>query len=294
MKKINTTHLAWHHFQFDIPHVWEVVKYKTDPDNGEMILSTRDGVAMQIFWGKVKEKPNITRRLQELVKANLKEKNMAELDDAAIKKNISHVHNWDVYRHTSKSFPVFAGCYLEKEKILLNITLPVLQKNDPREIIDSILSTYHENNGEDIFWGIGGIDAKLPKEYKLNQIELLPSFQKIFFETKKGYRVVLYRYAMMSKHLENQSLAEFFARATGRKKELFFKDEFTKDRQDKGIELKYYTRGDGNVLTNLISRQWVGDIFIWTSKEKERIYAIESHARKGRNVENLIDRLKAT
>lgn len=283
-----TSLLAWHHLELDIPNTWEVIRFSKKTDDGQIVLSDRFGETMHIFWKKIKEAPSIERRITELVEANSPDKE-APPD---IRSKIKEISKWQVYFHSNKKFPVFAGRYLEDKKILLNITLPPHKKHDPRKAIEPILASYSPNDKEEKCWAMSGINVTLPTEYFIEGVELLPACQRMSFETKKEFRLVVYRYGMMSRHLANQTLESFMAKVTDRKGSLLLKDQFEKDGRYPGVELTYYTKGTGSILMNLIARKWHGHIFAWQSKERERIYAIENHCKKGKEISDLKDRLK--
>jgi len=279
--------LAWYYLQFDVPQSWEVIKYRKNPVDGQLVLSDRYGETMQVFWKKMNEKPVVARRLTELIKTNLE----GETTDSVLSR-IEVQENWRIYRHDSRRFPSFAGMFLEEEKILLLVMIAPHKRHDPRRIIDKILATYKPNNGDERCWALAGLQVTLPKEYVLDQIQLVPAAQRISFETKKGYTAVVSRFGMRSVYLSQQSLESFIGNMKGKDTRLLLKNQLKKDDQYPAVELRYYTKGTGSILTSLLARKWVGQIFAWESIDHERIYTIENHAREGRGISDLMDRMK--
>ncbi len=99
---------------------------------------------------------------------------------------------------------------------------------------------------------------------------------------------------MMSSVLQKQGLAEFFARISGRRREIFQVGEFQHDGRHAGVELEYRTRGSGAIISNLLAREWGGRVLVWAAPELERIYAIENHAPLGQGIQNLEACLRTT
>jgi hypothetical protein len=264
--------LAWHHLQFQIPVTWEVVAYKKNSGDGQLVLADRHGETLQVFWRTIAATPKVPALLQKLVEENFP----GRFSVAQIRANLQSVGGWDVFLAPATDLPVFAGRYLPDERALLEVTFPPHVQRAPG-IVREVLESYRPNTGAIRRWAAFGLDLEIPADYELDEVRPWPAAQRLRFEHRKGYSITAHRYGMLSRQLAHDTLESFFARLKGGGTRIYKKRDFLKGNRYPGVELEYGTRGTGGI-TSLLSPRWRGHVWVWRCDEQQRLYALDYHA----------------
>ena len=276
--------LAWHHLQFQVPAAWEMVAYKKNPGDGQLVLADRQGEALQAYWRTVAGAPKVPTLLQHLVEENFPKR----FSEAQVRARLQTVNGWDLFAPPTADLPVFAGRYLPDERTLLEVTLPPHPDRTPA-LVQALLRSFRPNNGPWRHWAAFGIDLEVPADYVLDEVRPWPAAQVMRFEHRRGYSITAHRYGMASRQLAHDTLETFFARVKGRVTRIYKKRDFLKDNRYPGVELGYGTRGSGGI-TALLSPRWLGTAWVWRCDQQQRIYALDHHVLPKRTVPGLIDK----
>jgi len=313
-----TCRLGWHHLAFEVPASWEVVGYKKDADDGELVLSDRRGETMHVVWKRIGHAPSVERGLIELVKANAEQPvdaacrrhprghesggriavrpgaNCHSLPlgatEAKVRRRIQRVHDWWACFPPGEDQPVFAGQFLAEAKVLLHVTFPPHPERE-RRVVEEILASYRPNGGEERLWAAFGIDVTLPRAMDLTDVSPLPAAQRMRFEDRHGRSVTAYRFGMMPEILGGDDVATFLARVKGRGAVLHREGTFRRADGSEGVELSYTTRGRGGGFASLLAPTWRGVVYAWRRDDLKRLYAIENHARESQLIPGLAERM---
>jgi hypothetical protein len=243
---------------------------------------------MHVFWKRVKRAPSVERGLVELVRANAEE----PIDEGKLRRRIARIGEWEAYFASASDSPVFAARYLAEENVLLNVTFPP-HRGRERQLVQGVLASYRPNHGEERVWAAFGLDVTLPREMELVEVSPMPAAQRLRFEDRRGHSVVAYRFGMMPEILGGDDEAAFFARLKGRKIILHREGAFRRDDGSDGIVLSYTTRGKAGGCASLLAPTWRGLLYVWRRDDLKRLYGIENHAREGRLIPGLVDRMKS-
>lgn len=280
--------LAWHHFQFQVPETWEVIGYKKNPEKGQLLLSDRHGQTMQVYWQRMAEEPAVKSRLIDLVEANYEK----QLPAKEIRRRVEAQAGWQAFLPRKPDMAVFAGRFLKKENVLLSLSFPPHPVQDNHTSAQHVMRTFKPNNGPEKAWAAFGLDFSLPAEWQPDAISPMPGMQTIYFENRREEEITVYRFGMVPLVLGDDDLATFFARVRGRRVSLNRRGTFTQDGTHPGVILSYQTRGKTGGMMSLLSRTWIGRIWVWRCDDIKRAFAIEQHAREKNLLENLADRVK--
>lgn len=276
MDSQETTPLAWHYMQLDVPADWEVIGFKKAAKTGELALSDRHGETMRVFWQQLPGTPALDERLIELVRTNTEDK----LDELQIRKQLSDRHGWRVFMPENDELPAFAARYDPDGEAAVILTLPPHPANRQHQWTSRILASFRPNAGAERRWAAFGIDVTLPQEYLLESVSALPAAQVLNFETKKEHSITIHRYGMLPLVLAEDDLPTFFSKVKGRRCLLYRVAEFRRDGRYPGVRLRYRTRGKTGGFSSLIARSWHGRVWMWRCDKQMRFYCVDHHAPK--------------
>lgn len=281
-----TRRLGWHHIRFEVPASWEIVAYKKERAAGQLVLSNRRGVTMQVFWKQTRREVSLTRGLVSLARTNMEE----PPPEARLRRMIRQFHGWRAFFPEREGTPVFAARLLEDEKTIINVTFPPHPDTADGELVRQVLASWRPNDGDVHLWAAFGIEVELPAEMELAEVEPLPTVQKLAFENRKSHTVTVYRFCMMPAILGDDDMATFIARVKGRKRPLNLVDTFRKDGRHEGVKLFYITRGS-RMLGGIFDRFWRGCIYAWRRDDLQRLCAVENHAPEKFLMDDIVDRV---
>lgn len=285
--KAETTRLGWHHLILEVPRTWEVIGYKTNPKDGQLLLSDRHGETMRVYWKTLSDDPSATRRLLAVAKEHVGD----AMTEAEIRDGLRELHGWQTFLHQSENLRGLATRYEEDGRALLYVVFPVHpHTKEPRQL-ERVLKSFQPNYGDDRVWAAFGLDVTLPAEMKPARVSALPAAQIMRFENHRGESVTVHRYGMLSLLPADEDLATFFARAKGRRHLLYSGGEFAEDGRHEGIKLSYKTRGKGG-LSGLLARTWQGRIWVWRRDDLERLYAVDNNALEKNLIADLPERVR--
>lgn len=302
--EIPTVPLAWHHACFRVPATWEVIRYRNDPRDAELVLSDRHGETMHYFarpmpdtrgpvsppadseGGERKPDASIVRRLEMLAAHDFKDR----LKSDAVRKRCRRVGAWTVWLPREEDLPVFAGCYLEPGGALRHVAFPPRAGDAARAEALNVLASFCANDGAERRWALFGLDITLPDSYHLEDIRPWPASQTLRFENRKKESITLHRYGMLSRLLAREPMETFFARVKGRKVALHRAGNFRKGDRYDGVELHYVSRKSG-ILAGFMASLWEGRAWLWRCDERERLYAVDQQARADRLIPDLPSRV---
>jgi hypothetical protein len=240
-----------------------------------------------MFWREVAGRPIVSQRLITAVQAHSKE----ALTDGEIRRRIEDIQGWTVFLPDESSMPVFAGYFLEPERVLLHVVFPPHpDARDPR-CLRQVLSSFQTNRGEERVWAAFGLDFTLPRQMELEDVTAVLASQVMRFENPLGESVTIHRYGMLPRILAGQDMPTFFAQAKGRRFLLYRQGEFLKDGKYPGVRLSYQTRGRGG-FDALLAPTWEGRVWLWRCDDIKRLYCVDHNARKEDLIEGLVERVR--
>jgi len=270
--------LAWHHFCFTLPPLWEITGYMLPEDKGRIELSTRDGLQGWIGWRKCKAAPDISRIMNEVHRLYLKQ-NFPEKMQEFKKLSFDKIGSFTT-GFTEAGGSCYADLFLEEKGILLEWVFPNYTESLFKKVIKPLLKTFRHNNNPDWHhWAAFGLDFKLPCQYFPVSIQPLPANVCINFENKKHHKITVHRWGIPEYLLGNGDLKSFYRKYLKLLHVSIVEHEETEFGEWPGARTVYRQRGKKG-FNFLLGPWWLGHGAVWIKKEEKRIYAIEQVAPK--------------
>lgn len=273
--------LGWHHLRFTVPADFEVLAYRTDPRDGQLILGDRQGEALQIFWRVTRKTPDPRRGLERVVRAVAGE---------GAREPIIRLEGWDACLPDRDDLPGLACRYEPRGRALLYVVFPRGPRRAAPRTERAILESYSPNDGDARVWAAFGLDVTLPAGFAPAVVRAYPLVQSIRFEAPRGGSVTLCRRSLASHLPGGDDLAVLYARNQERRRPLRRTGTFTHAAGHPGVALAYTTRGPGGI-EGLLARTWQGRVWVWRCIETDRVYWIDQNAPAKHLIPELPDRV---
>jgi hypothetical protein len=266
--------LAWHHFRLAVPSEWEVVGYGLQPAQGRLALADRDGETMQVFWKRTDAPPNLERRLDDLFRANLP----ADAPAQAAGRRFEEWRGWRVCLSGDRSLPFYAARHLPESRVILGaVFAPHPRRRE--DVARAVLASWEPNDGEARRWAAFGLDATLPASLEPEVVVSLPALQRMEFANRKGDRVVLHRFGMLSALLAGADAPAHFARVKGRGVQVWKLPPPAEPSRARvtPLALRRTPIGWWSAPRRLPKE---GKAWLWAQPDRERLWALEVWARR--------------
>lgn len=272
----STVPLAWRDFRFEVPAEWEIVGYSLKPEEGRLALADGDGETLQIFWKKTDAPPDLDRRLNDLLRANLPPRASATNGRCPIE----GFHGWRAGLGGDRTVPLAAARYLTGAKRMLGVIFaPHPRRRE--EVVRAILASWAPNDGPERRWTAFGLDLALPVAFEPEVARVFPALQCLEFATRAGDRVILHRFGMLSAILEGTDPATHFARVKGRGIQTWRRPPSASTPRLDATELALRRRPIGWwSAPRRLPRE--GRAWLWTRADVERLWALEIWTRRDR------------
>lgn len=272
-----TKQLAWFHLKFRIPAEWEITAYSVEDRTGRLEFSTRKGFQALVGWQPCETAPGVeTMMLSFLrgstVKSGRNEQfSIADLKTQTIGKFLTG--------HGAHGLPFQAVCYLEKPRKLLHWVFDSYDERIAGETWIPILESFEPNDCEIVQYAIFGLDFRLPREYALEDMTVLPANVMIAFESAKTKaRATFRRWGMPDVVLQGRTLEEFypwFLRAQG---SVVGNVEKSAIAGMAAIKASYEHKGE-HQMDKFMGKHWKnGEASLWHNEREMRIYSFEQIA----------------
>jgi hypothetical protein len=278
--------LGWYHLLMEIPAHWEVIAYKANARDGQLVLADRHGQCARVFWKTRQTGAGLDRRLVQAVRAQ----GDAAPSESRIRSRIREIGGWQAYLEPVGRVHALACRYNAETDALLYAAFPVHPDTRDPAVVARALASFRPNGGAERVWAGFGIDVTLPAALDLVRVRAFPAAQELRFENRRGESVTVHRYGMLSLLLADDDLETAFARLAGGKRLLYRRGTFTQSGRHPGVALAYTTRGKGG-LEGFMARTWQGRVWVWRCDELQRLYAVDNNAREQNLVKDLAERV---
>jgi hypothetical protein len=277
-----TQRLGWHHLCLSVPAAWEVVRYRNQPDDGQLALADRHGEALVVFWHRAPKAPDLARAMAAV----------ATPGPAGQPPAAAPCGEWLLHLPPTPDQPAYAGRHLATPGVLLVLVFPAhpqRQAAGVRQVLDS----FQPNDGEERVWAAFGLDLTLPAAWRLAEIEALPACQRFTFETRHEETISLARFGLASRLLVQDDLATFAAHRKGRRTQLRRAGPVPRPDGAPGELFTYHQRGSGRALLGaLLARTWEGRLWAWHRPDRERLWLLDHLARPRHALLDLPERVR--
>lgn len=209
-KKNNGNFIAWHHVRMIVPQDWEVTAYSVEDRAGRLEFNTRDGLQGIVSWEPCKREPDKLTTMATFIRNNIlgKDKSM-------------NLRTGDIRTQTAGEFlmgwlddtgPCQALGYTDKGKHLVRWVFEKhASEKGRRDIIAPLLESFDFNDDELCEYALHGIRCTLPRDYKIEDIVILPANAMMTFESEDSKRRATFRrWGLAEMILDGMDMTDFY------------------------------------------------------------------------------------
>ncbi|MDT8391935.1 MAG: hypothetical protein RRC34_15650 [Lentisphaeria bacterium] len=269
--------LAWHEFIFDLPDDWEATRYSIGAPVGRFEFANRSGGLGRLSWEKSKRIPDDHRIVAEYYRHYMDRHHPEREKSAGRIQTVQTGRFYVGYRHEGE--PCQAVAYLEKPGIILMWLFPDYSPRRLAEVWQPILNSFEPNDGSWRAWGGFGVQCRLPREFELEQAQVLPADVWLEFQHKNMHRVDIHRWGLPRELLATRDLPAFAAYISKGSGVRVLATRTETWRGMVSVVLTTETRGTRG-MDRLFSSYWPGKTRFWHNTDEKRIYACVQTAPK--------------
>ena len=206
--------VAWHHLRVEVPDTWEVTAYSVEDRIGRLEFNDRDGLLATIGWEPCEREPDREGTMRVFLQNNVlgaDARRRIVPDDLETADIDPFRLGWD----RQGTGPCQALAYHARDrKILRWVFEPRTRTGGLRwdAALAPILSTWGFNDGPEKEYRLHRLHCRLPIEYELEDVIVLPANVKFVFEHRDHHRRAIFRrWGMAEMILRGLSLGAFHA-----------------------------------------------------------------------------------
>lgn len=209
-----TVRFAWHHLRGEVPADWEVARFSVEDRDGRLEFANRDGLQATASWEPCDREPDRLTTMTAFLANNLlgrKEAQRRGLRSTDVKTAEAgpFLVGW-----LDEKLPVQALAYDRAGGRLIRwIFEGRTSEKGRREVVQPVLRSCNFNDDpETCEYNLFGIRAVLPRDYRIEDLVVLPANVMMAFEGETSHsRVVLRRWGLAGHLLGDGDLGDFYA-----------------------------------------------------------------------------------
>ena len=269
--------IAWHHIRVTVPDDWEVTAYSVEDRAGRLEFSTRRGLQGVISWEPCSREPDCATTMETFLRNNILGRQLAKetglgTNNLKTEKIGKFLLGW-----LDETLSCQALAYSVESKHLVRWVFEGHSSEfEKRNTVKPILESFDFNDDESCEYCLHGIHCTLPRDYKIEDMAVLPANVMMAFESENSKRRATFRrWGMASMILGNADLADFYMRILQVNAIAVDSSETCMVSGCNGRVLKYNALREHH-SDRFMRRRWHnGKAVIWHDTEANRIYAFE-------------------
>lgn len=271
--------VAWHWLQFHVPADWEVTAYSAASSQGRLEFASREGLQGQVSWEPCRGAPDIEATMVAFLHRN------APGADAAQAIGRQHLHVGRAGRFVTgrcrDDLPFQAMCHLPEQERLLRWVFPQAGTERVHAVCEPVLRSFEPNGGPEREYALFGLRFRLPAEFSVADMTILPANVMIACESPAGVRVTFRRWGLPEVVLGTRGLPDFYVWLLDAMGARVTDIRGAKILGHDGAQAVFDQRGDHQVDRFLGRGRRGGEARIWFNREEQRIYAFEQIGPRG-------------
>ena len=259
-----------------------------------MEFSTRKGPQAGVVWEPCTRIPDTQTMMVSLFRNRFPgagSRRPASVKDITVKRVGAFVLGY-----SSEELPCQALCYLQNRKKLLRWVFAFSRASAIKKVWIPILESFEPNDGEMKEYAVYGLDFRLPADFLVTRMSVLPANVMIGFQNGKKISAGFRRWGMTEFMLAGQTLSAFY-RAFVHPKNCVVSDiRETEIAGMEAVKASYEQRGQHRIDRFMKRTRKNGEAWLWYNREEMRIYAFEQVAPDRvplLNVENVFPGLRS-
>jgi len=183
--------------------------------------------------------------------------------------------------YVGPDWPCQAYAYLDAPFRLLRWIFDPVGPDCPRaEAWAPLLSSFRPNHGPWRDYALAGLTFRLPEDYELETMNVLPANVMMAFESRQRGRVTVRRWGLPERILNGATLDRFHTRVLSAVGAVVREARIASVRGMDGAILRYEERGEHH-MDRFMGRLWEGEAYLWHNREERRLYAFEQAGPRG-------------
>ncbi len=205
--------IAWHHLRMRVPLDWEVTAYSVEDRAGRLEFGTREGLMGVVSWEPCAREPEPRTTMLAFLQRHVAGAVGGELTTASTLQTAAvgpFLLGW-----VDDTLPCQALAYApEAHKLIRWILEPgALRDGDWPRTVEPLLTSFDFNAEPLAEYCLHGIHARLPRDYKIEDMVILPANVMMAFESSAGKRRATFRrWGLPEMLLAGASLEAFHTR----------------------------------------------------------------------------------
>ena len=276
---------AWHHLRGAVPGDWEVSRYSVEDRDGRLEFANRDGLRATASWEPCEREPDRATTMASFLEKNLlgraaaRERGLRR-GDLRTEERGAFLVGW-----LDDALPVQALAYDRVGgKLVRWIFEGASDARGRRDVVAPVLGSCDFNDDPDVCeYRLFGIHAVLPRDYRVEDMVVLPANVYVSFEQEKGRsRAAFRRWGLASSIRGGDSLLDFYARVVRTNKIEILSSEPRTVNGHEGLFARFSAprehHGD-----RYMARRWKNGIaWVWHDRDANRIASFEQIGPDGR------------
>ena len=276
---------AWHHLRGAVPGDWEVSRYSVEDRDGRLEFANRDGLRATASWEPCEREPDRATTMVSFLEKNLLDRAAARdrglrRGDLRTEERGAFLVGW-----LDDALPVQALAYDRAGgKLVRWIFEGASDARGRRDVVAPVLGSCDFNDDPDVCeYRLFGIHAVLPRDYRVEDMVVLPANVYVSFEQEKGRsRAAFRRWGLASSIRGGDSLLDFYARVVRTNKIEILSSEPRTVNGHEGLFARFSAprehHGD-----RYMARRWKNGIaWVWHDRDANRIASFEQIGPDGR------------
>lgn len=277
---------AWHHLRGAVPGGWEVSRYSVEDRDGRLEFADRTGLRATASWEPCEREPDRATTMAAFLEKNLLGRDAARerglrRDDLRTQERGAFLAGW----LDGTDLPVQALAYDRAGGRLVRwIFEGVPDARARREVVAPVLDSCDFNDDPDVCeYNLFGIRAVLPRDYRVEDMVVLPANVLVTFEQERGRsRATFRRWGLASFIRGGDSLLDFYARVVRTNRIEILSSEPVSLNGCEGLRARFAAprehHGD-----RYMARRWKNGLaWVWHDRGANRIASFEQIGPDGR------------
>ena len=269
---------AWHHLRGAVPADWEVARFSVEDRDGRLEFANRDGLQATASWEPCEREPDRLTTMTAFLANNLIGRKEAQRRGL----RSSDVRTADVgpflVGWLDEELPVQALAYDRAGGRLIRWIFEGRSTPEGRRtVVEPVLRSCDFNDDPKVCeYRLFGIRAVLPRDYRIEDLVVLPANVMMSFEGETSRsRVVLRRWGLAGHLLGGGDLGDFYARVVRTNKYEILSCEACAINGGDGRRVRF-TAPRQHHGDRYMARRWKNGLaYVWHDRAANRIEAFE-------------------
>ena len=277
---------AWHHLRGAVPGDWEVSRYSVEDRDGRLEFANRDGLRATASWEPCEREPDRATTMAAFLERNLLGRAAAR--ERGLRRDDLRTEEIGPFLagRLDDALPLQALAYDRAGGRLVRwIFEGASDARGRREVVAPVLRSCDFNDDPDVCeYRLFGVHAVLPRDYRVEDMVVLPANVLVSFEQEKGRsRATFRRWGLASTIRGDDPLLDFYARVVRTNRIEILSSEPRTIGGHEGLLARFSAPREHHGDRYMARRWRNGLAWVWHDRAANRIAAFEQIGPDGRD-----------